>query len=314
MQGACAAGRYDPHRCAAASATVPERKASHVREVRHALAAVGTWPVGAAAAAVLVRAPAPSEDAVEVVGAAGDSERVYPWASISKLCTAACVLVAVQEGTVRLADPAGPPGASVAHLLAHASGLAPNGGGVLTGPGRRRIYSNRGFEVLAAHLEERSRIPFDAYLREALLEPLAMSGAFLPQGASPATGMVGPLADLANLGRELLAPRVLASETLAMATAVAFPGLAGVLPGFGRQDPCDWGLGFELKDAKHPHWTGSRNSAGTFGHFGRSGGFLWVDPLHGAACAVLSDTSFGPWARDAWPALSDAVLAELGRS
>jgi len=27
---------------------------------------------------------------------------------------------------------------------------------------------------------------------------------------------------------------------------VAFPGLAGVLPGLGRYDPCDWGLGFEI--------------------------------------------------------------------
>ena len=93
---------------------------------------------------------------------------------------------------------------------------------------------------------------------------------------------------------------------------MAFPGLAGVLPGFGRQDPCDWGLGFELRDAKRPHWTGARNSAGTFGHFGQSGGFLWVDPAAAVACAVLTDTAFGPWAADAWPALSDRVLDELG--
>ena len=93
---------------------------------------------------------------------------------------------------------------------------------------------------------------------------------------------------------------------------MAFPGLRGVLTGFGRQDPLDWGLGFELRDAKSPHWTGSRNSPSTFGHFGGSGSFLWVDPEAGLACAVLSGREFDAWARDAWPAFSDAVLAEYG--
>jgi CubicO group peptidase (beta-lactamase class C family) len=84
-----------------------------------------------------------------------------------------------------------------------------------------------------------------------------------------------------------------------------------VLPGFGRQDPCDWGLGVELRDGKHPHWTGRRNSPQTFGHFGQSGSFLWVDPVAGVACAGLADRDFGPWAADAWPDLADRVLAEL---
>jgi len=89
---------------------------------------------------------------------------------------------------------------------------------------------------------------------------------------------------------------------------VAFPGLRGVLPGVGRMDPCDWGLGFEIRGRKSPHWTGSRNSPATFGHFGRSGTFLWVDPEAGLALVGLTDREFGPWALDAWPALSDAVL------
>jgi CubicO group peptidase (beta-lactamase class C family) len=104
---------------------------------------------------------------------------------------------------------------------------------------------------------------------------------------------------------------LLAPETLAEATAVAFPGLDGILPGIGRQTPNDWGLGFELRDAKKPHWTGSRNSPRTFGHFGGSGTFLWVDPEAGLACACLTDREFGDWALEAWPAVSDAVLAEL---
>src|SRR5262249_30631856 len=127
----------------------------------------------------------------------------------------------------------------------------------------------------------------------------------------PGAGLSGPLDDLLALGRELLAPRLVAPETLAEATTVQFPGLIGVLPGFGRQEPNDWGLGFELRDSKSPHWTGVHNSERTFGHFGRSGTFLWVDPDRGVALGCLTDLTFGDWAIRAWPALSDSVLAEL---
>jgi CubicO group peptidase (beta-lactamase class C family) len=122
---------------------------------------------------------------------------------------------------------------------------------------------------------------------------------------------VGPLDDLLVLGRELLAPRLVAPETLAEATSVQFPGLAGVLPGFGRQEPNDWGLAFELRDGKSPHWTGTRNSPRTFGHFGQTGTLLWVDPELGAACGVLTDRGFDEWAVAVWPAFNDAVIAGL---
>ena len=87
---------------------------------------------------------------------------------------------------------------------------------------------------------------------------------------------------------------------------VQFPGLDGVLPGLGRMEPNDWGLAFELRDAKSPHWTGSRNSRATFGHFGASGTFLWVDPDASVACGVLTDRPFGDWAKEAWPGFSDS--------
>ena len=268
-----------------------------------ALDALSTWPD---TPAVGVVRPG------EVVATTGATDRPFSWASVTKLCTALAALVAVEEGTISLDDPAGPPGSTVAHLLAHASGLGPSLPAVLARPGQRRIYSSAGFVALAEVVATRSAIPFDVYLRQAVLEPVGMGGAHLDPGASAATGMVGTLADLLALGNELLAPTVIARATLEAATTVAFAGLAGVLPGFGRQDPCDWGLGFEIRDAKHPHWTGQRNSPSTFGHFGASGCFVWVDPVAAVACAVLSDTPFGPWAAAAWPALSDAVLGELG--
>jgi CubicO group peptidase (beta-lactamase class C family) len=245
-----------------------------------------------------------------VVAVRGDTTLRGDWASVTKLVTALAVLVAVEEETVDLDEPAGPPGSTVRHLLAHASGLPFGATGIPAEPGRRRIYSNLGFEVLGALVAERAGLPFATYLSEAVLAPLGMADSRLV--GSPAAGMVGPLDDLVRLASELLSPTLVSRPTFDAATAVAFPGLAGVLPGFNRQDPLDWGLGFEVRDGKSPHWTGAGNSPATFGHFGRSGSFLWVDPAAGLACAVLSGREFGPWARAAWPAFSDAVLAEFG--
>jgi len=264
-----------------------------------ALRQVESW--GARTAAVAVVGPE------GVRARLGPHDRELPWASVTKLATALAVLVAAEEGAVDLDAPAGPPGASIRHLLAHASGLPPDGRTPIAKPGERRIYSNAGFEVLAESVAEAAEMPFDEYLRLAVFEPLGLGSQLR---GSPATGIAGSLEDLAALGRDLLAPSLVAPETLREATAVAFPGLVGVLPGFGRMEPNDWGLGFELRDGKAPHWTGTRNSPATFGHFGRSGTFLWVDPEARLAFACLTDRPFGDWAKEAWPRLSDGVLAE----
>ncbi len=239
----------------------------------------------------------------------GDASPRRGWASVTKLVTALAVLVAVEEGTLELDEPAGPPGSTVRHLLAHASGLAFDEPRAIAGPGERRIYSNRGFEVLAEVLEDRAEMPFERYVTEGVLEPLGMGGTRL-EGSS-AAGMVGPLDDLLRLGAELLRPTLVSAETSARATRVAFPGLDGVLPGIGRFEPNDWGLGFELRDDKSPHWTGHRSSSATFGHFGATGSFLWVDPQARLAAAALSGRIFGPWALQAWPRFTDEVLDEF---
>jgi CubicO group peptidase (beta-lactamase class C family) len=266
-----------------------------------ALAAIDDWPAPFAAAGVVC--------GDEVIATRGALDRPVRWASITKLLTAGAVLVAAEEGSLELDDPAGPPGSTIRHLLAHASGLPFDGAGPIGPPGRRRIYSNTGYELLGRDIAERTGMPYEEYVRSAVLEPCGMSAVRIEGTA--AAGAVGPLSDLLALGRALLAPRFVAPETLGEATRVAFPGLDGVLPGFGRQTPCDWGLGFELKDGKPGHWAGTLTSASTFGHFGGSGTFLWVDPEIGVALACLTDLEFGDWALTAWPALSDAVVAEL---
>jgi CubicO group peptidase (beta-lactamase class C family) len=275
---------------------------------------LSSWP-GLHATAGVVGSKDPDGRRPVVLERAGDTTRSLPWASVSKLLVTVAVLVAVEEGTLFLDEPAGPPGATVRHLLAHVSGLPlgldenAEARRRFPAPGTRRIYSNVGFEILADLLAQRAGMPYPTYLRHGVLDPLGMDATELPERASPASGIHGPLEDLLRLGAELLSPRLVDPSTLKNARQVAFPGLAGVLPGFGRFAPCDWGLGFEIRDAKTPHWTGSGNSPETFGHFGQSGSFLWVDPQAGLACGALGDTPFGPWAREAWPVLSDAVLA-----
>ena len=257
-----------------------------------ALSAIDAWPAPHAAAFV-----AGAREAEH-----GDAERVFPWASVTKLASAVAFLVAAEEGVVDLDEPAGPEGSTVRHLLAHASGLPFDEGAPIAKPGTRRIYSNYGFEVLADFVAERAGMSFEAYFGHVWPGGPVLRG-------SAGSGAEGSLAALRTVAEELLEPTRISPETLAEATAVQFPGLVGVLPGFGRQEPNDWGLGLELRGTKSPHRTGERNSPRTFGHFGRSGTFLWVDHDAGLALGVLTDLDFGPWAAEAWPTLSDAVLA-----
>src|SRR5207344_248462 len=93
----------------------------------------------------------------------GDTERPFPWTSVTKVAAAVAVLVAAEEGIVDLDEPAGPPGSTVRHLLAHASGLQFEGSHAVAPPGVRRIYSDRGFAVLGYHVGTRAEMPFAEY-------------------------------------------------------------------------------------------------------------------------------------------------------
>ncbi|WP_212910423.1 serine hydrolase [Streptomyces sp. TS71-3] len=269
------------------------------------LAEIENWPVPAAAAAV-VRADG------TLAGAHGPTDRRFPLASVTKPLAAYAVLVAYEEGALDLDEPAGPEGSTVRHLLAHTSGLAFDEHRVTSPPGTRRLYSNAGFEVLGEHVAKVTGIPFAEYLRQAVLAPLGMAGTALEGAGSPARDGVSCVDDLVRFAAELQAPRLLDPRTVAEAMTVQYPGTKGVLPGYGHQSPNDWGLGFEIRGRKEPHWTGATSSPRTFGHFGQSGTFLWVDPDAGVGCAVLTDRDFGPWAVGVWPGFTDGVLRELG--
>lgn len=269
-----------------------------------ALDMIANWPVGTVAAAVV----GPSG----VLAEYGDTKQRFALASVTKPLVARAAQVAVEEGVVELDTEAGPPGSTVRHLLAHAGGYSMHSPELMGKPGQRRVYSNYGFQVLAETIEQASGIEFGRYLAEAVFEPLAMSDSSLKGGAEAAGfGVTSTVADLTAFAGDLLRPRIVSPELHTEAIDVQFPGLTGVLPGFGVQRPNDWGLGFEIRDAKSPHWTGSSNSGSTYGHFGQSGTFLWVDPDADLALVVLTDRDFGEWAYPCWPALSDEVLREF---
>jgi CubicO group peptidase (beta-lactamase class C family) len=268
-------------------------------DLEETLARIDTW--GAEHAAVAVLRPS------GLLAGRGDPARRFRWASVTKLATALTVLIAADRGLLGLDEPAGPPGSTVRHLLSHASGLPFEGSTVLAAPGTRRIYSNPGYDILGALVGERTGLPFEASLHAWVLDPLGMEATQL--AGRPSEGLAGTIGDLAALAGELLRPTLAGVDTFRLATIVAFPGLVGVVPGVGRFDPCGWALGPELHDGKRPHWMGEDNSPSTFGHFGGAGTFLWVDPAADLALAVLTDRDYGPWALEAWPAFSDAVLA-----
>ena len=268
-----------------------------------ALDVLAAWPVPTVAAAVVGTGGTLERH--------GDQTRRFPLASVTKPLVARAVQVGIEEGALDLDTAAGPPGATVRHLLAHAAGYDMTSDKILAAPGTRRIYSNHGFAVLAETLERETTIPFATYLAESVFEPLAMADTTLDGGAETAGyGVTSTVDDLVAFATDLLTPGLVSEAMHAEATSVQFPGLDGVLPGYGRQRPNDWGLGFEIRDSKSPHWTGAANSARTFGHFGQSGTFLWVDPDAGLALVVLTDRPFGEWAHDVMPALSDEVLRD----
>ncbi|WP_298349140.1 serine hydrolase [Ferrimicrobium sp.] len=255
-----------------------------------------------------------------------------PWASVSKLVTALAVHVAIEEASLQRWEPLGDYQLIVEDLLAHASGL-PTGEVAdvsmstpwqvrpICAPHERRMYSNLGYELLGYGIAQHCTMPFNHYAREAVLEPAGMTQASYPPGllaTGPVTGaafgLVGTIADLVSLVRVLCYPSLVTSETLMALRTPFAPELVGVLPGFGRQDPNSWGLGPEVRGTKSPHWMGSAVSEQSYGHFGQSGSFLWIDPTQRFFAVFLGAKPFGGWAKNRWPVLNNAIVEELASS
>ena len=143
-------------------------------------------------------------------------------ASVGKIFTAAAVLKLEMQGKLRTSDPVGKylgefpgekSGATIHHLLTHTAGLTVDGSTldyssrkafvqsvkdtpIESKPGERYRYTNAGYTLLAAIVEEVSGQPFESYLRENIFEPAGLTSTGYPwdrkfDDAPVAVGYVG---------------------------------------------------------------------------------------------------------------------------
>ncbi len=269
-----------------------------------ALELTASWPVPTVAAAVV--------GSGGLLDSFGDVDHEFRLASISKPIVAWAALIAVEEGVLSLDSPIGQPGCTLRHLLSHAGGYPTEGTTPIAAPERTRIYSNAGFELVAAAIAAAAGMPFEEYLRLGVIEPLGMSATSLR--GSPAHGIWSTARDVTRFIAEVRAPALISPATADDAVRTQYPTLGGIVPGVGRFEVSPWGLGFEVRGDKHPHWTGSGNSRATFGHFGGSGTMMWIDPDAAIGLVALTDRPFDEWGATAlrrWRELSDAVLGQF---
>ncbi|MFG2132616.1 serine hydrolase domain-containing protein [Streptomyces sp. NPDC048751] len=282
----------------------------------------------------------------------GPDENVqYRIGSITKTFTAVLVLRLRDEGVLDLGDPVekhlpgtGTGEATIAELLAHTAGLAaespepwwertpgslrPELADVLGEQpfrhpvGRRFHYSNPGYTVLGALVEQLRGAPWEDVLRREVLEPLGLdrtsarpraphaggwavhpwADALLPEPVqdlgrmAPAGQLWSTTADLARFAAFLVNgdDRVLSAESLAeMRTPAAPPGVADVAAGYA------YCLGLEIR-----HQEGRT----LVGHTGSLPGFLanlTISVADDVAAVVLANCTSGP--------LLSAVGADLVR-
>ncbi len=240
----------------------------------------------------------------------GDEHAVLPLASVTKPLTAWGALVAVEHALLDLDDPAGPDGSTVLHLLDHTSGLPFEGDQPEQPAGERRIYSNAGFDLLAARVAEAVAMPFSDWMAREVTGPLGMTETDVT--GRPSAGARSSIRDLMIFGREVLRPTLIPAALRDLALTVSQEGLRGLVPGYGSFADNQWGLGFELKGTKSPHWLSDSLPPETAGHFGAQGSFLFIDRSRDIAAAFLSGVPFGEDHKRIWPALTEEIVARYG--
>jgi len=234
-----------------------------------------------------------------ILATTGDVTARRPWASVSKVAVGLAAMISVEGERGSLEDGHGPEGATVAHLLSHASGLGFEASERAIGVGVRRVYSNVGIDLAAAYFAPDDPIE---WVRDTALTPLGFSGAYRDRVCA---GIEGSAQEMVALANELLVPRLMSAASQRRMLEPFLPELSGITPPFGRQTPNWWGMGPELKGGKE-HWMGHWPSA-SFGHFGRSGAMLLCDPTTNLFIVATSTEPFGPWALDLWPTWIDRV-------
>ncbi len=239
----------------------------------------------------------------ERLDAAGDLEARRAWASVSKMAVAMAFGVEFDWGLHRYHESLGPRGATLADLLSHSSGLGLEESDPVAAVGTKRVYSNYGIDLAVSLVVGEN--PPATWLETRVFSALGLASTRLE--GRPAAGVVGSTNDLATLGLAWLRPDGLSRQTRDLMSTAYAPSLAGVVPGFGRFDPCPWGLGPEVRGDKS-HWMGDW-PADSFGHFGQSGALMLLNAREGIGVVATSTQPFGPWAVSLWPEWTSAMRA-----
>lgn len=153
-------------------------------------------------------------------------------------------------------------------------------------------------------------IEFADYVHAALCEPLGID---IKIESSAGHGFSASVDALIPVVQEFLSPQLISPQTLHEALSNQYADLAGIVPGYGRHNPCPWGLGFELHGTKTPHWMGDSLPTDMAGHFGQAGTFLWFHPASQRAVIVLTDEMFGEWSKDLWPEFNNKLWEDMNK-
>jgi CubicO group peptidase (beta-lactamase class C family) len=273
---------------------------------------------------------------------------LFALASLTKPLVAAACMVALEEGLLDL-DAEVRDGFTLRHLLSHCAGL-PEAGARWEEPpgyppGTQRWYSNAGYVQAARLLAAASRMSPAEYVHEAVLGPLGMDASLgLREADDPRTARVwqpgrygdGELFNSPQFRRDappqgggfasarafgaflscLLAGgdagsgALLAEETVEEMLAPQFGPLPGGVGGVGEWPDLCWGLGFDVRGRRRPHWSGSTLSERAASHFGASGTLAWLEPELGVGLVALANRgTYAGWWREPWAALGAAVTA-----
>lgn len=274
-----------------------------------------------------------------------EMDTIFDAASLTKVvATTTAVMQLWEQGKVRLGDPVtaylpkfqgGTSDITVRDLLTHFSGLRPDvdlipaWSGEATGinlalrdkpvvaPGRRFIYSDINFVLLAEIVRVVSGQRIDAYTAEHVFQPLGMKDTgFTPPaslrpriaptervagnvlhgvvhdptarymgGVAGHAGLFTTAADLARFadmilsGGELGGKRILAAGTVAKMTSPASPA----------SQPDIRGLGWDV-DSRFSSNRGELFPVGSFGHTGFTGTSLWIDPSSRSYVILLTNS------------------------
>ncbi|MHB1131422.1 MAG: serine hydrolase domain-containing protein [Chloroflexota bacterium] len=217
-------------------------------------------------------------------------------------------------------------------------------------PGSRHSYSNYGYGLLGEIVSRLDARGYHRFVADELLAPLGMVDSFLqpPQTVWPRLAHVSlpteprtayerynssyfrrlgipwgglyttpeDLAVFAQLyldhgrhgDRQLLSP-----ATVRAMTRDHLGGVPGGIASFGLSWPsATWGLGWDVKGGKAPHFSGELTSADTFGHVGSSGSLVWVDPTLELVCVFIANRSLeSGWAASRQALFSNAVVAAV---